>query len=97
MRIRPDEYHPTVNAVLRDGFTLTINAEGSPEISKAVDLKNSRWGFNAEKLRNDGMSIAWPDQELLFFLRWCFYDYFGETAPVNSFSPPQQKAGDAGE
>lgn len=97
VRIGPADYHPTVNTVLREGFTMELKAGSSPTVRAANRIGNEGWGFNAEKLREDGIDIGWRDREILFFLRFGFYDYSSKTPPVSYFSPHRKHAWDAGQ
>lgn len=79
VRISPSEYHPVVNRVLENGFTIWIAPGQTPDIRKLAPVPRPAWGFDAETLRRDGVRIGWPDKEILFFLRWDFFDYSAET------------------
>lgn len=96
VRIGLNEYHPTVVKVIRAGFTLELPKKSPPKICAVVPLQRRDWGFDAERLMQDGMSIDWRDKELLFYLKWGFYDYSPDTPPICSFSPHQKKIWEAG-
>lgn len=93
LRIVPSEYHPVVNQVLEQGFTIHIAPGRTPEIKRARITQRDAWGLNAEELRRHGSEIDWPDEEMLFFLKWGFYDYSAETPPVSTFSSHQKRHG----
>ena len=92
VRIGPDELHPTVNQVLRLGFSLQLEPGMQPAIRRLRARSPQEWGMNTALLIFDAKRINWADEELLFFLEFGFMDYSGNTPPICSFSPHQQKA-----
>lgn len=97
MRIGPDELHPTVNKVLR------LGPENSGSLSSSSRECSQQYGGSGPGPHRNGAwtrrysfvtpkRITCADEELIFFLDFGFMDYSGNTSPICSFSPRQQKA-----
>lgn len=69
-----EDYSTTVQTIIKHGFALRFNDNGTLQISYLTPTISNNWGFNNTIVLQDASKLYWPDKELLLFLQYGFFD-----------------------